>query len=397
MTFAAGTVRPTDQRAGGIRLVIAVLVVVNLLVLVVTVLILRWHLHRAEEDAGRTAQNLTQTLDRQLTGEIQRIDLALFTLRGEMHRQMAAGGIRDPELNAYIARLFTQFPELSSIRTANAEGRIDHGIGVLPGSTFSVADRAYFQEARRNPGAGLLISEPVVGRISGQWVLILARRVNRLDGGFAGVAYAAITLEQFTHSMARLDLGPHGTVTLRGGQLDIYAKYPENKALGQVVGRRDVSPTFQALFQQGHTSGVYKARGGVDGVERMFAFAKVGSHPLYLHVGLASEDYLTRWRTVARWSWSLAGLFTLLTSGLAWLLHQAWKREQERARQELQELRGLLPICASCKKVRDDEGYWSQIESYVQAHSAATFTHGICPDCVTRMYPDLPSRRQVGS
>ena len=374
-------------------MVVGVLLVVNLLVLAFTVAILRWHLHRAEEDAGRTAQNLTQVLDRQLSGDLQRIDLALFALRGEMTRQMVTGGIRDAELNAYIARLFTQFPELSSIRTANAEGRIDHGIGVQPGSTFSVVDRAYFAEAKANPKSGLLISEPVVGRISGQWVLIFARRVERPDGGFAGVAYAAITLEQFTHSMARMDLGPHGTVTLRGGQLHIYAKYPVNKALGEVVGRRDMSPTFQALFQQGRTSGVYKARGGVDGVERTFAFAKVGGHPLYIHVGLGSEDYLTRWRTVARWSWSLAGLFTLLTSGLAWMLHRAWKRERERAREEVQELRGMLPICSSCKKIRDDAGYWNQIESYVQAHSAATFTHGICPDCVLRMYPDLPSRQ----
>ncbi len=120
----------------------------------------------------------------------------------------------------------------------------------------------------------------------------------------------------------------------------------------------------------------------------------MGPHPLYLHVGLASEDYLTRWRTVSRWSWSLAGLFSLLTSILTWMLRQAWKREQDRARQEVQELRGLLSICASCKKVRDDEGYWNQIESYVQAHSAATFTHGICPDCVVKMYPDLSSRHQ---
>jgi len=394
LAFPGVAAEPPDHRGGGIRVVVGVLLVVNLLVLAFTVVILRWHLHRAEEDAGRTAQNLAQVLDRQMSGDIMRIDLALFALRGEMTRQMSTGGIRDAELNDYIARLFTQFPELGSIRTANAAGRIDHGIGVKPGSAFSVADRAYFAEARRNPEAGLLISEPVVGRISGQWVVILARRIDHPKGGFAGVAYAAITLEQFTQPMSRIDLGPHGTVTLRGRQLDLYAKYPVNRALGQVVGRRDISPTFQALFQQGRTSGVYKARGGVDGVERMFAFTKVGAHPLYLHVGLGSEDYLTRWRTVSRWSWSLAGLSTLLTSGLAWLLHRAWKRERTRALEEVRELRGLLPICASCKKIRDDAGYWNQIESYVQAHTAATFTHGICPDCVSTMYPDLPSRRR---
>jgi PAS domain S-box-containing protein len=52
-------------------------------------------------------------------------------------------------------------------------------------------------------------------------------------------------------------------------------------------------------------------------------------------------------------------------------------------------LSGLLPICASCKKIRDDKGYWSQVESYVQKHSDATFTHGICPDCIKKFYPDL--------
>lgn len=53
-------------------------------------------------------------------------------------------------------------------------------------------------------------------------------------------------------------------------------------------------------------------------------------------------------------------------------------------------LHGLLPICASCKKIRDDQGYWQQVEQYVQEHSGAEFTHGLCPDCVHRLYPNLP-------
>jgi len=52
-------------------------------------------------------------------------------------------------------------------------------------------------------------------------------------------------------------------------------------------------------------------------------------------------------------------------------------------------LSGLLPICAGCKKIRDDKGYWSQVESYVQKHSEATFTHGLCPDCIKKYYPEL--------
>lgn len=52
-------------------------------------------------------------------------------------------------------------------------------------------------------------------------------------------------------------------------------------------------------------------------------------------------------------------------------------------------LRGIIPICASCKKIRDDEGYWEQIESYIDKHSDANFSHGICPECAERLYPDI--------
>lgn len=61
----------------------------------------------------------------------------------------------------------------------------------------------------------------------------------------------------------------------------------------------------------------------------------------------------------------------------------------QKALSEVKTLSGLLPICASCKKIRDDKGYWNQIESYIQQHSEAEFSHGICPDCLHKLYPDL--------
>jgi ABC-type uncharacterized transport system substrate-binding protein len=61
----------------------------------------------------------------------------------------------------------------------------------------------------------------------------------------------------------------------------------------------------------------------------------------------------------------------------------------EKALSRVKTLSGLLPICASCKKIRDDKGYWNQIETYLDQHSDATFSHGICPDCAKRLYPDF--------
>jgi DNA-binding NarL/FixJ family response regulator len=70
--------------------------------------------------------------------------------------------------------------------------------------------------------------------------------------------------------------------------------------------------------------------------------------------------------------------------------------ERERLVSELREalanvktLTGLLPICAGCKKIRDDNGYWNQVDSYVSRHSEATFTHSLCPDCSKKYFPDV--------
>jgi ligand-binding sensor domain-containing protein len=80
---------------------------------------------------------------------------------------------------------------------------------------------------------------------------------------------------------------------------------------------------------------------------------------------------------------------------------QRWRVERLRARERelsarveeavahIKVLRGLLPICASCKKIRDDRGYWSQMETYIHEHSQAEFSHSICPDCMQRLYPEF--------
>jgi hypothetical protein len=76
--------------------------------------------------------------------------------------------------------------------------------------------------------------------------------------------------------------------------------------------------------------------------------------------------------------------------------HKQTEAERDTLIQDLQDalasvksLSGLLPICASCKKIRDDQGYWSQVESYIQNTPMPPFTHGICPDCIKKLYPDL--------
>jgi sigma-B regulation protein RsbU (phosphoserine phosphatase) len=91
-------------------------------------------------------------------------------------------------------------------------------------------------------------------------------------------------------------------------------------------------------------------------------------------------------------------LFSALESCAETIMLERKIQEQAREKDELiarlqdaldniKRLSGLLPICSSCKKIRDDKGYWNQIERYIAEHSEAEFSHGICPECVKKLYP----------
>ena len=88
-------------------------------------------------------------------------------------------------------------------------------------------------------------------------------------------------------------------------------------------------------------------------------------------------------------------IFEFVSSEIARVIEKRIAKEQEvkfinelkEALTNVKTLNGLLPICASCKKIRNDTGYWEQVEGYIMHHSNASFTHGFCPDCVKKLYP----------
>ena len=100
------------------------------------------------------------------------------------------------------------------------------------------------------------------------------------------------------------------------------------------------------------------------------------------------------------WFYLICGLAVPL---LAVALHALKVRQLKAREQELQRrvdeavanvkvLSGLLPVCANCKKVRDDKGYWNQIENYITEHSETVISHGLCPDCMAKLYPSVNDR-----
>lgn len=103
-------------------------------------------------------------------------------------------------------------------------------------------------------------------------------------------------------------------------------------------------------------------------------------------------------------------IHTVLAFGIVWVLglsglvyaarrlrHEESQKEEviaelKSALERVRVLSGLVPICASCKKIRDDKGFWNKMEEYIQTHSDARFSHGICPECVARLYPEIANK-----
>jgi PAS domain S-box-containing protein len=106
------------------------------------------------------------------------------------------------------------------------------------------------------------------------------------------------------------------------------------------------------------------------------------------------EERIVQWHNTALTD-NAGNIFATLSSGTDITDRKLMEQEREKIISELQEsisrvkvLSGMLPICASCKKIRDDKGYWNMLEVYIRDHSEADFSHGVCPECMKKLYPE---------
>ena len=216
MTVQMNAPDSAGSRRTFIKRITLITVVVNLIFISLAGLSLYQSWLHYEERAERATQNLSRVLAIEICDAIDKIDLTVLTVADEVEKQLAGGRIDTQSLNGFIARCQTRLPVLDGLRVVNAQGENAYGTDVTPSVRTSVADRNYFTRLRTDPTAGLVISEPVVGRVSKKWSIIFARRVNQPDGSFAGVVYGTIALEYFAKTFSTINLGKNGSISLRG-------------------------------------------------------------------------------------------------------------------------------------------------------------------------------------
>jgi two-component system, cell cycle sensor histidine kinase and response regulator CckA len=286
-----------------------------------------------QNQAEVTTQNISQVLDENITNTFEKVDLALRAVCDDAELFLATGSRQSSQLNASILRELSRHPEIVALRVANASGDAVYGPKATPVTTTSLAHRDYFKYLRDNPQAGLVISEPLTGGISGKRMIVLARRLNRPDGSFSGLVYAGVALDHLTKSFGKIDVGRHGSIALFDAKMTLMARYPELPGKGVESGTKAKTPGFLRLVEAGKTVGTYRAKSSLDSIERTFSFRKLPfSIPLYVVVGLATLDYLKGWRAEVFEMLILLAAFLAITVILTWLFLREWNRNQEAQR-----------------------------------------------------------------
>lgn len=388
------------------------IILANLIILCLVILVVSQLRHEREDRAEVTAQNLSRLLEHDISHLLDKIDITLLVVADEAERQYRRGGIDRQAMGTFMSRQHARIPEADNLRMADSKGDIVFGADLIDGKMVNIADRDYFTIFSNNPRAGLYISKPLISRVINKWVVIVARGINHPDGSFQGVAWGVLSLDYFSKLFASLNIGPTGGISLRDAEMGIIARYPAPRDISKIIGNKTLSPELRRLFEAGKSEGTFFTPSSWDNTAKIVSYRKIGKYPLFINIGLATKDYLAGWRLDTAKIGALSACYVLVSLLLSWALFARYKREKlaeinlYRLNEELEQrvvertaelhvknseleaslarvkqLEGIIPICMYCKKIRDDQNSWQQLEKYISEHSEVLFSHGICPKC----------------
>ena len=310
-----------------LKRLVTIILLLNLLVAAIVGYSLQKSKTHYENQAKVTTRNISRILDENIAGVFEKANIALQVVCDETEHQLRQGTIGADSLDTFIIRQHSRLPELISLRVTNAAGDAIYGAKTKAATTINLAHRDYFVSLRDNPSVGIVISKPIVGGISGKWMVILARRINRPDGTFAGLVYAGIGLEYLTSNFSELNVGAHGVITLLDADLSLVVRHPEPLKIGANIGQKVGSRQLLDMVTSGKTAETYKAISSVDGMERVFSYRKLShDQPFYIVTGLSPRDYLAGWRMEALELSIGWVLFCLVTVVFATLFYREWHR-----------------------------------------------------------------------
>lgn len=297
---------------------------VALAVIALAALALYHSLQRHGQQAAASTQNLARLLAQNISSVIEKTDFSLGNVALEVERQSAQGGIDAEALNRFLAQQKSFLPEISNLRLADAQGTVKFGLGRELHGGLAMADRDCFIRARDNQTPGLIISGPTLLRATNKWGIVIARRLSRADGSFAGVVYATLGTDYFQSLFASMNTAARMTISLRMNDLRLVTYYPEDKNIEVAGGHGASSAELRQAMEANPDAGSFFAGGMLEGIN---SYSRVASHPLYVVAGLTAAGYLGDFRNDAIKITILAVLVIMATLSSSWLVYRGWIRE----------------------------------------------------------------------
>ncbi len=285
----------------------------------------------AQERATAEVKNMSRLMEQHTAATIRSIDMVLRDIQGHVQasdfRDHPVDG-RNQALNVLLAEKKQALPEVHGLHVINAQGDFIYS-SVQPVPRINMGDRWHFIVQREDPEHGLAISEPVVGRTTGQWTMAFTRRLSNPDGSFAGVVAATFLPNSFEPYYRTLNVGDHGSVSIRDSSARLLARFPPRPELLGTVDSRH--PALANLRRQ-EKEALLEFVSPVDGVQRLIGLRRVADYPLYVLVGLAPEDYMAGWHKSV--FYYLSG-GVLLAGVVVVLIALARREESQRTQAEL--------------------------------------------------------------
>lgn len=321
---------------------------VCLLIVVMTGVTLWQEKLRYRERSEVFAQNTTRLLAQHIEDVFRQGDSILQSVAYRHQQEAARGALDSGGFSAYLSHQLLVSRPFMGIRVVDANGvvRFGTGQGVAP---IDVTDRDYFQRLKALPRGSadhpLLVSGPLLLRLTRQWGMVLARRIESPSGDFAGVVFMTLHNEVFGELFESIQLGPNGAIVLRTADLAQIDRYRRGPLADQEVGNRRVSQTLRDQIRQNPETGTYVATTQFDRVERFYSYRRVGAFPLYVLVGEATRDFVHHLGATTHVLLAFSGLMLVLTVAGFWHMYRlAQHRLKAQANQQAAHILAASPL-----------------------------------------------------
>ena len=274
-------------------------------------------------------QSIARTLELTFNAQIDAIDVGLIAAKRELERQNSLNQLRSESINSYLHLITMSLPNTEIIRATNVEGDIVYGSD-SPAGRVSLADGAYFQQLKADPSAGLLILNPLIGRLDKKWVWVFARRLNNLDGSFNGVVYARIDIPRIEAMFMQVKLYSSGIIALRDKDLGLIARYQFDGGNTIPTGDKKLSVGFLDVLKAHPIEGTYTVTGdkNIDGVSRLYSYRVSQKYRFLISDGLDMDIALANWRTQAYVTAALVALLAITVAFIVRLIQKSWVSEE---------------------------------------------------------------------